>query len=451
MATLTETAVATASGLTRAEVIEGVQTARALQQAAAVRELELALAWARLHPCSAGEPGAHWGDWTLYGEGLVALAGPGAPQIAEFAPSDLAAALGISLDSARRLLADVLELAYRLPRLWDLVRAGKVAPWRARAISTETHDLSREGALFADRLICAAPERIGLVEAARLVQEARLFYDPDRAAADESEALARRGVWVRHGRTPATSEVTMTLDTLDAELLDQTIARIAGDLRGLGDTDPLDARRATAVGILADPQHALDLMSGRPCAPTPGIRPTTEVHLHLTPDDLAPTSTASRTGVAVVEKLGAVTTGLLDAWLTRYAEVGASIRVRPVLDLGRGLTSRHAPDSVDAHDPPAWMRESVLLRHATCVFPGCRRDSRACDLDHITAYLPPSDGGPPGQTTPANLAPLCRTHHRVKTHGGWTYKRRDDDYHHWTSPTGHQYDVPPNPRRPLRS
>ena len=35
------------------------------------------------------------------------------------------------------------------------------------------------------------------------------------------------------------------------------------------------------------------------------------------------------------------------------------------------------------------------------------------DLDHTVEY---SDTGPPGQTSTENLAPLCRTHHRAKTH-----------------------------------
>ena len=71
------------------------------------------------------------------------------------------------------------------------------------------------------------------------------------------------------------------------------------------------------------------------------------------------------------------------------------------------------------------MREHVVLRDAHCVFPGCRRDSRACDLDHINPYVPIDDGGPPGQTHPGNLAPLCRTHHRVKTHTAWDYQPHD--------------------------
>ena len=92
-----------------------------------------------------------------------------------------------------------------------------------------------------------------------------------------------------------------------------------------------------------------------------------------------------------------------------------------------------------------------MLRDAHCVFPGCRRDSRACDLDHITEYLPMDDGGPPGQTHPGNLAPLCRTHHRVKTHSAWHYKRLDDGSYEWTAPTGHQYTVTPTPRLTRRT
>ena len=94
------------------------------------------------------------------------------------------------------------------------------------------------------------------------------------------------------------------------------------------------------------------------------------------------------------------------------------------------------------------MREQVLLRDAHCVFPGCARDSRSCDLDHITPYVPMDEGGPPGQTHSGNLAPLCRTHHRVKTHTDWDYKRLDDGSYVWTTPTGHQHDTNPTGRRP---
>ena len=302
---------------------------------------------------------AHWGEADLHDEGLVPLAGPGAPWVAEFAPVDLAAALGITHDAGRQLIADALELAHRLPRLWERVLAGEVPVWRARLIARETTDLSVQAALFADRLIAATPRRIGQVKAARLVQEARLYFDPDRALADEEEALAKRGVWLRHGNAPATTDITMTLDTPDALLFDQTVTRIAGDLKELGDTEDLEVRRARAVGILADPQHALDLLSGRnEAAPSRGARAgAANLYVHLTPADLA-ADLDEGTGAASIEKLGAATTQLLTDWLTRFAAAGTKITLRPVLDLnsdgGRGParpTRSHARDRGAARRP----------------------------------------------------------------------------------------------------
>ncbi len=189
------------------------------------------------------------------------------------------------------------------------------------------------------------------------------------------------------------------------------------------------------------------------CSPCPTVaRPppgsgtgAINLFVHLTPEDLPDQDLAGHlagsTGAVDIERLGAATTGLLDDWCTRHTAAGGKVIVRPVLDLAD-------PRAVDQHDPPAWMREQVVESNAFCVFPGCRRDSRSCDLDHITEYVPLHEGGPPGQTRAANLAPLCRTHHRVKTFTSWTYKRLDDGTHVWTAPTGHHYDVDPAPRHP---
>ena len=135
------------------------------------------------------------------------------------------------------------------------------------------------------------------------------------------------------------------------------------------------------------------------------------------------------------ERLGPVTTDLIRTWLH-----DSNATIRPVLDL-------HRTDAVDQHDPPPWMRELVILRDRHCVFPWCARDARTCDLDHTTPYVPPDDGGPPGQTNPQNLAPLCRRHHNAKTHGRWRYHRDPDgpgDTYTWTSPHGHTFHVTPD-------
>jgi hypothetical protein len=38
-----------------------------------------------------------------------------------------------------------------------------------------------------------------------------------------------------------------------------------------------------------------------------------------------------------------------------------------------------------------------------------------------------------------NLAPLCRRHHRAKTHKGWSYRRLPDGSYRWKDPFGHTY------------
>jgi hypothetical protein len=108
------------------------------------------------------------------------------------------------------------------------------------------------------------------------------------------------------------------------------------------------------------------------------------------------------------------------------------VTVKRVIDL-------HAHLAVDAYEVPAQIAEHVRLRDRTCVFPWCQRPARCCDLDHIEPYVPIDQGGPPGQTNTRNLAPLCRLHHRMKTHGGWTYSMLDLGEYLWRSPHGHTW------------
>ena len=74
----------------------------------------------------------------------------------------------------------------------------------------------------------------------------------------------------------------------------------------------------------------------------------------------------------------------------------------------------------------------------TCRFPGCRRsaDSAGTDLDHTVPY-------PAGPTAAANLAVLCRRHHRLKHTAGWEVTLHSTGTMTWTTPTGHTYVTEP--------
>ncbi len=112
------------------------------------------------------------------------------------------------------------------------------------------------------------------------------------------------------------------------------------------------------------------------------------------------------------------------------------LTVKPVIDLDDHV-------HVGQYEIPDRIKEHVALRDHTCVFPWCTRpartlqpDSHPCDCDHITPYR---DDGPGVQTCTCSLAPLCRTHHRLKTHTAWRYTTLDPGTYLWSSPHGYQY------------
>ena len=304
--------------------------------------------------------------------------------------------------------------------------------WLGRSIARETHDLSEVAVAHADRLICAVPAKIGQVRARRLIDEARLYHDPDRALEDERQALAERHVTLSHTTCPATQGLHLMLDRADAERFDHSIAQIAAKLSALGDDDGLDVRRARAVGILADPQHTLDFLGppgrrpDRPVHPRPrgpqrrrtksfsgavdGTGPvgggTAVLYLHVTPDDLAEHVEAG-TGTAVVERIGATSLELVETWLA-----GRKFTVRPVLDLthfsGPGTSPpgtgparprhRHLTTASTPRSPGPWP-------HATATTPA-PRCGRSSSSGTRPASSPAADATP-GAATSTTSSPTC--------------------------------------------
>jgi hypothetical protein len=65
-------------------------------------------------------------------------------------------------------------------------------------------------------------------------------------------------------------------------------------------------------------------------------------------------------------------------------------------------------------------RMALAVRDGGCVFPGCDRPLAWCDAHHLWHWV---DGGP---TDLANLALLCRAHHRTVHEDGWQLTRGPD-------------------------
>ena len=473
----TTTAEAPSTRVSTRDVLDRAAAAMTARRRADVEVLKSALAWAHAHVPCGEDDAAGWRSDTvptpgtlaaaMFGERAIAIAGAGTPAVAEFAVMELAAALRLSHEATLALVGDVLDLAHRLPRTWELVKEMRVPAYLGREAARVSRDLDMDAAAHADRLLAWQPKRLNPHRIGVLVHEARLYADPDRAIADHDRAMDSRKVECRYGTgAPGTGEAWMILDEADLVAFDSTVGAMADQIGALGHPGSLDVRRAHAVGIMADPQKALDLLAVDPTVPdadhNPAVVAADDIAhdaanpfrrpdpgreggagevvqvFHITDRDLLDTSVPLGCGgVARSPKLGPVLMGRLHSWLLTAGKV----TIRPVVD-----HSTIVP--VDQHDPPARMADAVRFRDETCVYPACRRAAEVCDLDHIVEYVPLGEGGPPGQTHPDGLAPLCRRHHRAKTFGAFSYRRLPDGSYEWTLPSGTRVTTDPVTPRP---
>ena len=201
--------------------------------------------------------------------------------------------------------------------------------------------------------------------------------------------------------------------------------------------------------MLADPQYAIDLATAATTETVDGpakvkksaASPVFHLHLHTSCRCGSDSEGASVFGpVTRVQaeglhswRPGPVPTAAVERWLAGLTP-GTRIETTRVVDLTEQI-------AVDAYEHPAALARQVSERDHACAFPWCGRQGATYDLDHIDPYVPPDDGGPPGQTSTANTARLCRYHHRVKTHGHWRYQRTGPTHVTWTSPQGRTYTV----------
>jgi hypothetical protein len=100
--------------------------------------------------------------------------------------------------------------------------------------------------------------------------------------------------------------------------------------------------------------------------------------------------------------------GRLQAAMTRLPPALGGAPAQP-LEVGR--TSRVVT---------AAQRAALLVRDGGCAVAGCDRPPAWCEAHHLRHWL---HGGP---TDLANLALVCRAHHRAVHEGGWRLQRHPD-------------------------
>ena len=404
---------------------------RAAAERAEADVLFAAVTWAEQHPPESTELAATWVSGG--GDTGLPLAGPGAPLVAEFGIAEFAAAIGRSTDSGRMLIADAVELKYRLTRLWDRTQSGDLPVWRARRVAQATIGLTMEAAQFVDAQVAAFAHKIGIAALERLVAEAIARFMPDQAL-QMRRRLPRAGTSPSTtsrspSRAPAASRASSTspmpwTSTPPSPGAPKPWGRRVD--RHPGRT-PLDRRRrARPTPARPRPQHP------QPRRPRPGktVKPRQVVlYVHLSQAAVTGTSTGLRwagggVDLARVENhRQGVTADQVRTWC---ANPETQVVVKPVID----LNDHHG---VEGYEIPDRLREHTQLRTGSCVFPWCTRPARTADCDHVIPY----DQG--GSTCSCNLAPLCRRHHRLKTHTAWSYTILEPRTFLWSSPHGYQF------------
>ncbi|MEO6880874.1 MAG: HNH endonuclease signature motif containing protein [Mycobacteriaceae bacterium] len=114
------------------------------------------------------------------------------------------------------------------------------------------------------------------------------------------------------------------------------------------------------------------------------------------------------------------------------------------IHLGRLMNPGTAPDTPQSlrYTPSERLAALVRTRDFSCPFPGCTSPAATADLDHVIPFnkIHPHHGG---RTVAANLACLCRWHHRAKTDRVWNATMDPDATQHWTGPHDqHLHSVP---------
>lgn len=413
--------------LTSTGLIARVRAERAGVSRGEAAIFELAAAWADSHPDLGEEP--YRADRDPEGEAAITPVEEyddiEIPRIAWDAAAPFAAGNAMSTGAGRRLIRDALIVRHRLPRLWRRVVACEVPVWRARRVAAAVQGRPSDVAAALDEQLTPVADKVGQPTIDRLLDEAMLRLHAEERELEQLEALDERYATLHPGSINHTgiAEMTLRADWPDLDDFDRALSRVARAL-ATGDSfaDSFDVRRSRAIGILADPARALALLEG---APEPAHTRKMQVIIHLSDlallgmDPVVRDATADR---AILDQVARQWCGRTDRHLT----------ITPVIDL-----AAH-PDHLDQAGSTAYeirgrLRTRVDVTNPHCVFPWCTRPARSCDCDHIVPY---ADGGP---SCECNLAPLCRHHHRLKTHAGWSYTRVEPGTYLWSEPHRQQF------------
>ncbi|MGV8881656.1 MAG: DUF222 domain-containing protein [Rhodoglobus sp.] len=341
------------------------------------------------------------------------------------AVSDLAVQLSISENTVLNYDRQAVVMRSRTPKTWSAFRHGEITPQNAKVVTELADSLPDDPKVWvqfddkvADLAIRLTPPRFRT--RARVIREKLLGATLEERTI--AEAAFRKVISEPHPDGMASiyyygpaDKATMIMARIEEEA--RALSRVPGETR------TMDQLRADVLAdiMLTINDDAQGDGTGRRSAVGVQVGLLVPVMSLLGHDDQP----------ATLEGYGPIDIATA-AKLTAMAKSFYRILTHPItgtiLDIDR-TTLRI----------PADMRRWLEIRDQTCVFPGCGKRARHCQLDHT------KDRQYGGITKVTNLANMCEKHHHEKHHTLWTPEHLPDGRIRWTSPTGFVVDGDPPP------
>ncbi|WP_144784818.1 HNH endonuclease signature motif containing protein [Microbacterium sp. BH-3-3-3] len=406
------------------------------------------------------------------------------------AVAEVAVRLRLSEQTVRTRAAHARTLAVDCPRLWTAFSEGRLSEKHAvdaaRLASTLPAGDDAAFQRFDDE---ACPQAL-VLPPAKFAVAARAIRE--RVHAESLEARHRRaaedrGVWMR-AELDGMASLHALLPADRARAVMSRLDRAARHLRAAPDEERTLAQlRADAFADLVtmtedpgqnatapSPDTAPESSTSRAAVPTPPVAGTAKQRVVAADAKTRPSDAATRAPVEADSAENAEPHEPVTGRTFRAAPPATVVVTIPALTL---LSRDSEPATLEGYGPidletarrlagnaTSWIRllthpvtgaplvldrktyrVPVALRRwlgvtsPTCVFPGCGRAARECDIDHLTAW---ADGG---TTDDDNLDPKCRHHHRLRHETRWDLDRAAGGDTAWISPLGGRYGTDPPP------
>lgn len=356
---------------------------------------------------------------------------------------DISTALRLAPTTAQSRIDVARTLVNYLPNTCSALATGEISPAHATVIAKETASAIRDGlpeaAIFEiEQRALAYAEFHTPGQVANQVRTSIARIDPETFETVVSRAQDTRRVSC-YTESDGISTIVAILPAADAQIVmnsiegfirraqsaDAATAASPSDSRSTLAASPSDSRSADMKRADALTAIASAYLASSAEIVTPHRRP---ISVNVTID--LPTLLGLAENPGQLAGYGAIPASVARELAAdgKWKRFITDLQTGNLLDYGR-----------QSYEPPQALIDFLIARDRTCRFPGCRRSAALSDLDHATSW---EDGG---STSPKNLGALCRRHHRLKTHGGWSVESRADGSCTWTSPLGKNYLTPARP------